>query len=132
MFSSYYSLIDSVRVYYAAREGDDGVAAFSAALLVSMLCLVNIASLLALLDLWRHGEFRFVTWILEHRLAPVIFALAVVAGHYALAVRAGDHVKRGAARNSDGMRLFRWYAIATGSAATLPFMVMATMRAYQG
>ena len=119
--SGYADLLDGVRSYYAAREGDDSSAAFSATMLLAALAAVNLASLSVCVDLFVNRELRVAHWIRANRLIAILIPIGIGCVHVWFAKCSGVYDRRGSRGTTSMPRELKWYLAATALllAATL-------------
>lgn len=122
MLAAYADLMDGVRSHYARREGDDWVAAFSAAMLMSLLLTLNISAFIIILDLLLHHELRVVSWIASNRgvVLPVPIAIAIL--HVLFAKTQGIYDRRGGPRSLSWARSLRIYVFLTACSIALALL----------
>jgi hypothetical protein len=121
--SDYARLMESVRSYFALREGDDWVASFSAVMVMTGLLTLNLSAALILLDLWRYGEPVPSDWISRNRGTYLLATLGVAGLHALLGWREGVFMRKGAARSPVWSRRFLFYLVFTA------FMVIGSLSA---
>ncbi len=107
--SDYAHLMDSVRSYFALREGDDLAASFSAVMVMTGLLTLNLSAALILLDLWRYGEPVSSGWIVHNRGTYLLGALGLAGVHALLGWREGVFPGKGAMQSPVWSRRFLFY-----------------------
>ena len=112
-FSGYADLLDNIRSYYAAREGDDSSAAFSATMLLAALAAVNLASLSVCVDLIVNRELRVAHWIRTHRPVAILIPIGIACAHFWFAKWSGVYDRRGSRDTKSMPRELWWYLGAT-------------------
>ncbi len=128
MLSAYADLIDGARSYYAKKEGDNWAAAFSAAMFLSFLFIVNLSAITALIDLVMNGELAAVPWIDANKTKAVLVLGAICAAHLYFSKISGVYDRRGGPRNPAWRGHMRVYIAATVCNFLLPLAIIIAMR----
>jgi hypothetical protein len=114
LVSGYAELLDSIRSYYSAREGDDSNAAFSATMLLTALASVNLACLSVCIDLIVNRELRVAHWVRAHRPIALLVPVGIGCAHFWFAKWSGVYDRRGSRPDATSMpRELWWYLGAT-------------------
>jgi len=107
-------MLDGLRSFYSRREDEGSASAFSAAMLLSFLCGVNLVSITTLLDALIHGHVTIVPWLGHHAAVLVAIGIAIAWSHVAFAKRTGVYYRKGPPLSANWSRVFVRYCVVTG------------------
>jgi hypothetical protein len=107
-------IFDGLRDFYSRKEGPSTGPAFSAAMLLSFMFMVNLFSITSILDLLLHGHVMVVSWLLRYKAIVVLIGIVIAWGHVLLAKRSGLYYKTGPVRSATWHRSFIGCCVLTG------------------
>jgi hypothetical protein len=113
----YGDIFDGLRSYYEQHEGGKSSPAFSAAMALSFVACLNLASAVILVDHLSGDRVWLVARLLENKLLALGVGVLVAAAHVVGAKHAGLYTRLGPARRAAWKTMFIVYA--SGSALTL-------------
>lgn len=110
---AYLSLLDGLRSFYARHEGDDSTAAFSAAVLLAAMMVLNLLNGLILFDVFSIGRLQAVSWLLDHKIVMLAGLAIVLLAHLALLEYSGISRRRGPPLLAEWRRVMAVYVALT-------------------